>query len=50
MQQTGWQACTKRAFDRVAAAAGLVVTAPVLLGVSAAIRATMGSLDRARCS
>lgn len=43
MQQRGWRLVVKRAFDRTAAAAGLVLTAPVMVGAAVAIRATMGS-------
>jgi lipopolysaccharide/colanic/teichoic acid biosynthesis glycosyltransferase len=43
MQQRGWRLVAKRAFDRAAAAVGLVVTAPLLGATAVAIRATMGS-------
>jgi lipopolysaccharide/colanic/teichoic acid biosynthesis glycosyltransferase len=43
MRQSGWRLFVKRAFDRAAAGAGLVVLSPVLAGVAVAIRATMGS-------
>jgi lipopolysaccharide/colanic/teichoic acid biosynthesis glycosyltransferase len=43
MEQTGWRLLAKRWFDRTAAAAGLVITAPVMLATAVAIRATMGT-------
>lgn len=43
MRQTGWRLAVKRTLDRACAAAGLVVTAPILAGTAAAIRVTMGS-------
>jgi lipopolysaccharide/colanic/teichoic acid biosynthesis glycosyltransferase len=42
MKQTGWRLLVKRGLDCTAAAVGLVVTAPVMAGVAAAIYATMG--------
>jgi lipopolysaccharide/colanic/teichoic acid biosynthesis glycosyltransferase len=41
--QHGWQAALKLLLDRGAAAAGLLLLAPVLAGVALAIRARMGS-------
>ena len=38
-----WQGSIKRVFDFVAAATGLVVTAPILAVASVAVRASMGS-------
>ena len=43
MQQTGWRLFAKRAFDRTAAAIGLLAAAPVLAVTAAAVRTTMGS-------
>jgi lipopolysaccharide/colanic/teichoic acid biosynthesis glycosyltransferase len=43
MQQAGLRLAAKRAFDRAAAAVGLVATAPVIAATAVAIRATMGS-------
>ncbi len=43
MQQRGWRLLVKRAFDRTAAAAGLVVAAPIIGATALAVRATMGS-------
>lgn len=43
MQQRGWRLGIKRAFDRTAAATGLLLTAPIMLGAAAAIRFTMGA-------
>jgi lipopolysaccharide/colanic/teichoic acid biosynthesis glycosyltransferase len=43
MQQTGWRLAAKRLFDRSAAAAGLVATAPVMAATALAIRAALGS-------
>jgi len=43
MLQRGWRLQLKRALDRSAALAGLVLGAPVIAGAAAAIRATMGS-------
>lgn len=42
MEQRGWRLLAKKAFDRTAAAVGLVACAPVLAATAAAIRATMG--------
>jgi len=41
--QSGWRAALKAVVDRGAAAAGLALTWPVLVGTAAAIRVTMGS-------
>jgi lipopolysaccharide/colanic/teichoic acid biosynthesis glycosyltransferase len=43
MRQTGPRLFAKRAFDRAAAAVGLVVAAPILAVTAGAIRATLGS-------
>ncbi|MGE0396559.1 MAG: sugar transferase [Kofleriaceae bacterium] len=43
MKQAGWRLWIKGVTDRGFAAAGLLLTAPILLGVAAAIRTTMGS-------
>lgn len=43
MRQAGAPLLAKRAFDRAAAAAGLIVIAPVMAATALAIRATMGS-------
>ena len=43
MEQRGWRLRLKQAFDRSAAAFGLVVAAPLLGATAIAIRATMGS-------
>lgn len=43
MEQAGWRLRVKQAFDRTAALAGLVLTAPVMAGAALAIRAQMGS-------
>ncbi len=43
MRQAGWRLLAKRAFDRTAAAIGLVATAPVMAATAVAIRSTMGS-------
>lgn len=43
MRQRGLPLAVKQAFDRTAAAAGLVVAAPVIAMVALAIRATMGA-------
>jgi lipopolysaccharide/colanic/teichoic acid biosynthesis glycosyltransferase len=40
--QRGWRLAVKAGLDRAAAAAGLVLLAPVLLATAGAIRATMG--------
>ena len=42
-RQAGWRLGVKRAFDRAAAAVGLVACAPVLAGTALAIRATLGA-------
>jgi lipopolysaccharide/colanic/teichoic acid biosynthesis glycosyltransferase len=42
MQQTGPWLWVKRAFDRTAAAVGLVATSPLMLAAAAAVRLTMG--------
>lgn len=43
MQQTGWRLFAKRAFDKTAAAIGLLAATPVLAVTAAAVRTTMGS-------
>ncbi len=43
MKQAGWRLAIKRAFDRTAAAIGLVATAPVMAATALAIRSKMGS-------
>jgi sugar transferase EpsL len=43
LEQRGWRLRVKQTFDRAAAAAGLVLAAPVLGATAAVIRATMGS-------
>ena len=43
MQQTGWRLFCKRTFDIVAAATGLIVTAPILAASAAAVRIQLGS-------
>ena len=43
MEQRGWRLTVKRAFDRTAAAAGLVVAAPIIGATALAVRVTMGS-------
>ena len=43
MKQQGWRLAVKRALDRTTASAALIVMAPVIAGVAAAIRVTMGS-------
>src|SRR5262245_39900905 len=43
MQQTGWRLGVKHAFDRSAAALGLIATAPIMAATAVAIRLTMGS-------
>lgn len=42
MKQQGWRLVAKRALDATVAGAGLVVAAPLMAGISAAILATMG--------
>ena len=42
MKQVGWRAGVKKVFDRAAAAAGLVVTAPIMAATAAAIAVSMG--------
>ena len=43
MTQSGWQLAMKRAMDRLAGTAGLVLASPVLAATAIAVRATMGS-------
>lgn len=43
MQQRGWRRVAKQTFDRVAAAAGLVATAPIMAVTAIAVRTTLGS-------
>lgn len=43
MAQSGWQLAVKRAMDRLAGTAGLVLASPVLAATALAIRATMGA-------
>ncbi|MBL8601290.1 MAG: sugar transferase [Myxococcales bacterium] len=43
MKQAGWRACVKQVVDRAAAAAGLTLAAPLMLGVAAAVRVDLGS-------
>ena len=43
MEQAGWRLRVKQLFDRSAAAAGLIATAPIMAATALAIRATMGS-------
>lgn len=42
MKQTGWRLLVKKAFDRTAAAVGLVATAPVMAATATAIAVTLG--------
>jgi len=42
-RQVGWQLLVKQCLDRCAAAAGLMATAPALLGSMAAVRLSMGA-------
>lgn len=43
MEQRGWRLAVKKSFDRVVAATGLVVCAPILAGAAVAVRVSMGS-------
>ena len=43
MAQSGWQRAVKRAMDRLAGTAGLVLASPVLAATAIAVRVTMGS-------
>ncbi len=43
MKQAGWRLFVKVACDRAAAAAGLVVTAPIIAAAAVAVRASMGA-------